>query len=473
MANGIDEVVPVELSNMSSHEEWLNSIIDAAEGANSTTTNSASDQAPRRQRPPARLIHKVPQMLGETKAEFEKYYAPRVVSIGPYHHHNLQQLHQMNEFKLIFTRKLVSNDKQKLDGLYSELFQMIKQVRDCYEETNVASFNDEAFTRMMLIDGCFILYFIHCSQNENDRVRVGLKPYHIPFVQQDLFLLENQLPFLVLDELINSPSTILTTTDWMQKVGKFIEDKIMVPQYGTKQINKRQVVQDNDYAHLLELLHKKMVGPVGSGIREVCSYNWYNFRNVKELIEAGIRLKPSKTSFLTDICYERGYLDRHLTLPPITVDDSTKSKFINLIAYEMCPEASDDIWVISYICFLDALVDQAEDVKELRSAGILHNHLGSDHEVATLFNEIAIDLVPLPCAYNKVKCDIQAHYHSKGLNYLAQLKHQHLKNPWTIMGLIAGFILLILTAVQAWFQVWSRPTECDRLCKFIKDNHHI
>ena len=61
-----------------------------------------------------------------------------------------------------------------------------------------------------------------------------------------------------------------------------------------------------------------------------------------------------------------------LRLPPIIVDDSTRPKFFNLIACEMCPDFNNDYGVFSYISFLDSLIDEANDVKELRKAGILY-----------------------------------------------------------------------------------------------------
>ena len=64
-----------------------------------------------------------------------------------------------------------------------------------------------------------------------------------------------------------------------------------------------------------------------------------------------------------------------LRLLPITVDDSIRPKFMNLIAYEMCPDFNNDFEVTSYICFLDSLIDEAEDVKALRDTSILHNGL--------------------------------------------------------------------------------------------------
>ena len=102
-----------------------------------------------------------------------------------------------------------------------------------------------------------------------------------------------------------------------------------------------------------------------------------------------------------------------LWLPPIIVDDSTRPKFLNLIAYEMCPDFDNDYEITSYISFLESLIDEPKDVIDLRKAGILCNLLGSDDEVAQVFNEIGTDLVPNPEIYREVKCLIEDYYKNK------------------------------------------------------------
>ncbi|XP_059668340.1 UPF0481 protein At3g47200-like [Cornus florida] len=462
--------VPVEESNISSDEEWLNSIINVAEDANAkgsldaiSTPSSGSAADQNGEKLPAPRIHKVPEVLQERK-EFEKYYVPRVVSIGPCHYHN-EKLHQMNKLKPIFARELVSNDRKTFEGLYNKLSAIIKQVRDCYDDEMVNStngtFTDKEFTRMMLLDGCFILYFIqHYSFGFKEEID-HLKAYQISFIELDFLLLENQLPFIVLKELM---MMITDTRYWVNHVISFIEHiNVMVARrthcffirefiFGSY---FRDVIINEPPAHLLELLHKRMVGTGSrSGDERLqSSYyaeaaNSYTVRNVMELKAAGIEVKLSKTSCLTDIHYRSLSLSGRLRLPPITVDDTTRPKLMNLIAYEMyCPRASGDKWVTSYVCFLDSFIDHADDVRKLRSAKILRNRLGSDEQVAKLFNEIGKDLVPHPSAYRQVKQGIQDHYDNKVLNYMAQLKHQHLKNPWTIIALIAGILLLFLTGV--------------------------
>ena len=134
---------------------------------------------------------------------------------------------------------------------------------------------------------------------------------------------------------------------------------------------------------------------------------------MQELKAVGINLKSSNNRCLGNITFTPKYWKFYggtLSLPPIIVDDSTGPKFFNLIAYEMCPDFENDYGVSSYISFLDSLIDESRDVIDLRSAGILRNFLGSDKEVARVFNEIGIDLVPNPDIYKYVKCQIQQYY---------------------------------------------------------------
>ncbi|XP_062115209.1 uncharacterized protein LOC133829514 [Humulus lupulus] len=62
------------------------------------------------------------------------------------------------------------------------------------------------------------------------------------------------------------------------------------------------------------------------------------FRSVMDLKVAGINLKQSKSSSLKDIKFSSSLFSAELELPPITVDDSMAPKFLNLIAFEMCPD---------------------------------------------------------------------------------------------------------------------------------------
>ncbi|XP_016544904.2 UPF0481 protein At3g47200-like [Capsicum annuum] len=163
-----------------------------------------------------------------------------------------------------------------------------------------------------------------------------------------------------------------------------------------------------------------------------------------ELRRAGIHFRPGKSRRLSDVKFTSFHCSGQLTLPPITIDDSTKSEFLNLVAYEACPDTPDDFAITSYLSFMDSLVDQPEDVKELRSKGILLNFLGSDQEVADLFNEIARDLVPNPHAYVDEKAKIENHYNNKGKIWIAEWKSTHFNTPWTVVAFIAALFVICL-----------------------------
>ena len=160
--------------------------------------------------------------------------------------------------------------------------------------------------------------------------------------------------------------------------------------------------------------------------------NWQSYRNVQELQATGIYLKRSEDDSLSlsDIYFSTLFpCFGFLWLPPIKVDDSTGPKFFNLIAYEMCPDFDNDYGVTSYISFLDSLIDEANDVKELRKVGVLHNLLGSNQEVAQLFNEIGTNLVPNLEIFSKVKSSRQKYYKNKFLTWTSQIIHDHFSSP--------------------------------------------
>ncbi|XVE61025.1 hypothetical protein DITRI_Ditri06bG0007100 [Diplodiscus trichospermus] len=102
------------------------------------------------------------------------------------------------------------------------------------------------------------------------------------------------------------------------------------------------------------------------------------------------------------------------------VDDSTASKFVNLVALEMCLDFDNDFEITSYLYFMDSLIDTTQDVKELRVTGMLHNYLGSDEEVADLFNRMSKDLVPDQEIYSHVTENIRQYCNNPLPTCLAQ-----------------------------------------------------
>ncbi|MCH83860.1 DUF247 domain protein, partial [Trifolium medium] len=91
------------------------------------------------------------------------------------------------------------------------------------------------------------------------------------------------------------------------------------------------------------------------------------YRSIRDLKAIGIELKSSATRRPTDIDFSEGWIAAKLTLPEIVVDHTTAATFLNLIAYEMCPDFENGYGICSFAVFMDSLIDHPEDVKELRS----------------------------------------------------------------------------------------------------------
>ncbi|KAJ4971585.1 hypothetical protein NE237_004684 [Protea cynaroides] len=382
--------------------------------------------------------------IGEHKDCFD----PMVVSIGPYHNKDKDKdgnpkFARVENLKPSIAKEFIGGDGKKLCN-----FDEVSCIaRAYYEKNSTADLSDDQFTRMMFLDGCFVLHFIDCVVNGKPKA-TKMKTDQIAFVLRDLFLLENQLPFFVLQALMSFRYS--TEKDWRDLIYKFVKIPL--------NLQKAEPLEDDIPAHLLDLLRKKLIGHGQSSSASSLNPNddWHSFRSVNELKKAGIKCRKSNGGSLKDVKFEEHFIRGDLFLPQLVIDDSSKSILLNLVAYEASPDGPSDYVVTSYIALLDALIDHPEDVKELRSKGILQNLLGSDQQVADLFNELAINLVPSPSEYLEVKSKIEKHYSSKLSIWMTDFRVTHFSSPWTIFAFFVAGSIILLTFAQAYFSIFPR-----------------
>lgn len=393
-------------------------------------------------------IQRVPLMLREIESN-KKCYDPVVVSIGPFHH-GKQNLAPMERFKFSLTRMYAKESEVWVKDLYKKVADVSGDARKCYTEESKADFDEEAFARMMFLDGCFLLQFISCIVN-NNHDEMKMKSHDMAFVRRDLFLLENQLPFNVLEVLMNAR---FEEGKGEEMIHTFITQSRPNPE-PKRELEPQCVFKFNNFfstgqpVHLLELVRSQLID-VKAFEGGVCyqKRDWYSYRSAMELKKVGIHFRPGKSTRYSDIKFEGTCFSSVLTLPPITIDDLTKSMLLNLVAYEACPDTPNDFGVTSYICFMDSIIDHSEDVKELRSNGILQNYSASDEEVAELFNAIARDLVPNPHGFLDVKMCIEGHYKNNMKVWIAECKHAHFSSPWTVVAFLAAIFAISLSVIQ-------------------------
>ncbi|EXC00014.1 hypothetical protein L484_005828 [Morus notabilis] len=446
----IDNVSPDEADNMDVRIRNLKKLVE--EENQEKTTDGPNQSA----RPPK--IQKVPFILRDREG-FHKCYEPRVVSIGPIHHKK-PNLRFAEQYKPKLTAMFIKESKQETEALYNVINDRIQELKDCYHEDVVKDYDDKTLSWILFLDGCSILVFIHGFIHGKLKY-FKIKTDHIAFTQHDLFLLENQIPFQVLRLLMDSTPPSFKT-ELKKSIAQFICANVMAPVAFKKYLSFD--MDKLDPIHLLDLLqhvavlsNKEKIAIINGSEHQTQQ----SFRNVQELKAAGIGLIPNKFCSLSDITFYSFCFKGWLELPPLIVDDSTAPKFLNLIAYEGCPDNfRTNYEITSYISFLDSLIDHANDVKELRSAKILHNLLGCDEEVASLFNEIARDLVPNDGHYKDVKIAIQLHYDSRWMTWIAEAYNDHFSSPWTILAFIAALVALALSGIQTWFGVFSPSDPC-------------
>ncbi|KAJ9695435.1 hypothetical protein PVL29_010750 [Vitis rotundifolia] len=457
-------------------------------------------------------IPKVPTTLRYI-LNYPKWIKPYVISIGPYHYGD-KCLQEGQKLKYLRAEKFMDDTQQQRDELYRRIENKIDDLAKCYDSNHVMKYNKKQLATMFLLDGCFLLHFIYYSSKEDGFKVLNLTNHEMAYIKQDLFLLENQLPYQVLKLLFKDakfkaefPRELEESPIKEELKGSFMEE--MIKDFVTSHIPLPRgilgIEMIDQPCHLLHLLQCAIVGQLKiNGRREkehedeekkqherkcllkggskllrqllallgvYCAplntedkgrrkFILQSNKNVHQLKAVGIHFRPSETSYLTDVSFTSHCfgITGCLRLPPITIDISTMIIFLNLIAFESS-NAIDHFGVISYLCFLDSLIDHWDDVKELQAARILHNFLGDQREVAKFFNHVCGKLVPNYDAYKDVILQIQEHverhHSSKSRKWLIQCKNTYFNSPWSIIALIGAFLGLSLTAVQTYTSVAS------------------
>ncbi|KAJ4715448.1 hypothetical protein OWV82_013808 [Melia azedarach] len=405
MASGESETQDViiqidgETSCIMSELNWLESIMKG----------ESENNWKRRQ-----IFHKVPEIFRGLKSN-KGCFDPLVVSIGPYHH-GKPELKLMEEQKFEMALQLYNGDVQSAKAKYNKLKPVSRDSRNCYAEDSTKEIDEEEFNRMMFLDGSFV------------------SPVHL--------LLENQLPYEVLKQLMSFHRKITSRTC----LKSFIQELpmgIVKSKSGNCQITKLEF--EDRPAHLLAFFRSQHIGTYS--IQKPSTNGGFLNRSATQLKAAGIIFGPSRSSEYTNVNFKSGCLE----LPILTIDDSTKSILLNMIAYESFPDGPDDLFITSYVCFMDSLIDDAEDVRLLRSWGIVPNFLGKDQQVADLFNQIATNTAPNPIVYAEITERVKGYYRKLLKVWMAQW----LKNNFSFIAFFAGTSALILSIIQTYFAAYS------------------
>ncbi|KAJ9670644.1 hypothetical protein PVL29_026908 [Vitis rotundifolia] len=450
-----------------SDSEWVISIKEKLEQAHQ---DDAADSW-------AKLcIYRLPHYLREGD---DKAYIPQIVSLGPYHH-GRRRLRNMNRHKWRSLHHILKRTNHDIKIYLGAMKDLEEKARGCYEGTICLSSNE--FVEMMVLDGCFILElfrgvaegFKRLGYARNDPVFSIRGSMHS--IQRDIVMLENQIPLFVLERLLGiqlgqpeqkglvAKLALLffeplrpTGEPFIKSDGNSLESSLVCT-------TTFDPLGDQGGLHCLEVFRRSLLrterGPVPSISSKKLSHSnrvadkrgQQLIHCVTQLREAGIKFKIGKTDCFWDIKFENGIL----WIPRLLIHDGTKSLFLNLIAFEQCHlDCSNDI--TSYVIFMDNLINSPEDVGYLHYCGIIEHWLGSESEVADLFNRLCQEVVfDIGDSYlSSLSGQVNDYYKHRWNAWRASLQQNYFSSPWTIISFLAAFVLLALTSAQTFYGIYS------------------
>ncbi|KAJ4733182.1 hypothetical protein LUZ62_084323 [Rhynchospora pubera] len=411
-------------------------------------------------------IFRVPTNIREAN---KSLYEPRVVPIGPYYykwpHLTAMECHKWRFLKSFLRR----NNKLCVEAYIQAVGSLEMDARQCYSEMVDLSKNE--FVEMLLLDGCFILELFFKWLDEDPDVLI-MESWGATTILSDLLLMDNQIPFIVIERLCNmimEGEAVNTRDTFLSLLANFLMDE---------KPSQTCFVSTwpNKINHLLDLYHQFLIVPDFYQEEEkhdqvtlplwkerlihwnLRAEHWNSKRFLRqipgatELYEAGVQFKKKQSpKTLFDIKFNRGILE----IPPLQIDSNKKTRLANLVALERHKTWGDQI-ATSYVALMDSLINTKEDVALLQHAGVIHNKLSSHQEAAIFFNQLGdcMSFDTINPHFADVFRDVQLYYDSSWNRSLAHLVHDYFHSPWAIISVIAGVILLGLTALQAFFTVY-------------------
>ncbi|XP_058735126.1 UPF0481 protein At3g47200-like [Vicia villosa] len=402
-------------------------------------------------------IQKVANDLRE-RMDYRSHYLPKVVSMGPIHNGN-PELQIGEQYKLIWAQKYIESTGENIEQLYKQVADKLDDLKSCFANNvlnrasnTIGNFSslDDKLTWMLFVDGCSLLHIL--VTKGSDILDLGEETI-INLVIRDVLLLENQLPFMLLGLLCRQHNLLMKITK------DFLISNYFLRGFTIQSI---MIFQRVAPTHLLDLFRTLLLPDrtlIHQNVQFMASYymdlndrEFASYTNIQELRSNGIRIKSNKKSELTDMSFSHGWLNGELKLPRIVLDDFTIPIFLNLIAYERCPDFNAKYGMGSFLAFLNSLVREPEDVKVLRSAGVLYRTYGSDEELVKLVHFLAGGIMSHKDTYAHIFVEMNKHITNKWkVNTVHFLKY--IRHAWTSFAIHATELALALTFIQTWFTI--------------------
>ncbi|KAL9343002.1 hypothetical protein Peur_063433 [Populus x canadensis] len=285
----------------------------------------------------------------------------------------------MGNEKLRYYKKFIERigmDMEKIRDIMSSIQNQEERLRDCYsEEFKLTKKSD--FIEMVLLGAVFIIEFMKEYSN-NDEGPNRFEPRTILDIREDLTLLENQLPFFIIQKI----------HDEYNRAGQYptaIPFFDLVTCHSKNYTFLKKKVETNRRAmksrHFTDLLRNFMVNGArklnGASKPIMLRYSAVRLR------AAGVEFEVTEDKCLLNITFAKGVLK----IPHLKVDYHFIRAVRNIMALEQCLY-QNEAYICSYIKFMDHLINSPEDVGLLVGKGIITHWLGNDAAVSDMINKL-------------------------------------------------------------------------------------
>ncbi|XP_059076572.1 putative UPF0481 protein At3g02645 [Cryptomeria japonica] len=193
--------------------------------------------------------------------------------------------------------------------------------------------------------------------------------------------------------------------------------------------------------------------------------------SISSLYSAGLKFLPTDGD-LTTIRFDQKTAT--LYFPKVKLDANSEVVLRNLVAFEA--SASPGAFIFTrYTDLMNGMIDSAEDVRLLRTSGIIYNYLESDGKAASMWNGMGkcVKLTKVK-QLDEVIAEVNKFYSRKWSVAVEKCLKTYVFDSWKFLTLSAALILLALTCLQAfcsaydckkWFSDTDFTDDSERLSK--------
>ncbi|XP_050126847.1 putative UPF0481 protein At3g02645 [Malus sylvestris] len=400
-------------------------------------------------------IYRVPERI---RCVNEKLYTPQAVSIGPLHHGRKGLNPILDEHKQRYLKDFIARTKASLEDHIKTIKDQEERLRCCYAEP--IKYSSDEFVRIILVDAAFTIEVLLKDKfddfvDENDRI--FHKPLMLHDIWKDMWLIENQLPLFILEDLFEAcktslPSSSHNITSIISLSFEFFKHLLPVEKLDDNVKTSKSVAHFVDLFKRVFEIHLPLEPKAGGELKSV------NIPSLTELQQVGVQFKAASRENKFGIQFSTS--NGTLTIPRFPLGYETEI-IRNVVAFEQCHflnTATDTLYMSSYAFFMGGLVKTTKDVEllvEYQIAEVVKVLVSDTSERSAPLNTISTGVNPnFHKFYYDTICEDLNNYCSKPWHkWKANLKQNYFNTPWASISVIAAVVLLILTFIQTVFSM--------------------